>query len=450
VGGEDRGLVGVGVLPEPVLQGLELDHGVVEGLVEEAALLVPVGGVLLDLDVLVEHPHDPPDPQAGRGRHPEQDVRVLGTPTRSRRRRSGGGGGLRDRNGALLPQALPEGLGELLGRLSGVRAVRGDLDLVSRQHLQAHDGHHALRVRLVVTPFEPDDALILLRQVGQDGRRPRVQALRVRDDDRVRGHGAARRCRRALGRALLLAAGEGDLGDVVGPCGHQARARRERRDEVRIGDHHLREQALGAGGHLVQVEADELVPGADLVADLDLGVEALATHLHRVETDVQQHLEVSQGPDGDRMQGGMQITDLTVTRGDEMIAQGVDRNTLTDHLLGEDRVGNLLNRHQDPRQRGLQVKTRHGRGRGVHRHGCSPSAGVDVERLRAAPRPRPPVPAGRVAGTSGQPLWSRCEDDACRDAAGFDVCDRLVDGVEWPQLGDHLRLAGGVQLEHHA
>ena len=67
--GEDHGLVRVGVLPEPVLQGLELDHGPVEGLVEQAAFLVPVGGVLLDLDVLVVHPQDPPDAEAGRGRH---------------------------------------------------------------------------------------------------------------------------------------------------------------------------------------------------------------------------------------------------------------------------------------------------------------------------------------------------------------------------------------------
>ena len=63
MGGEDRGLVGVGVLPEPVLQGLELDQGMVEGLVEEAALLVPVGAVLLDVDVLVDHPQDPPYPE---------------------------------------------------------------------------------------------------------------------------------------------------------------------------------------------------------------------------------------------------------------------------------------------------------------------------------------------------------------------------------------------------
>jgi hypothetical protein len=317
-------------------------------------------------------PKDLPDAEAGRGRHPDQDIRVLGPPGRSRCCRSGGGLGLRDGHGALLPEALAEGLGELLGRLCGVRAAGDDLDLVSREHLQAHDGHHALRVRVVVTSFEPDVALVLLREVGQDGRGPGVQALRVRDDDRVGGHGAARRCRRTLGRAFPLAVAEGDLGDVVGPCGHQARSWRERREEVGIGDHHLREQALRAGRHPVQVEADELVTGADLVADLDLRVEALATHLQGIETDVQQHLEVSQGPDGDGVQGGVQVDDLTVTRREETIAQGVDRDALADHLLGEDRIGDLLDRHQDACQRGLEVETRHGRCRGFRRHGCSP------------------------------------------------------------------------------
>jgi hypothetical protein len=269
---------------------------------------------------------------------------------------------------------------------------------VALEHLQAHDGHHAFGVGLVVTPFEPDVALVLLRQVGQDGRRPGVQALRVRDDDRLGGHAAARRRRRALGHAVPRIASQRDLGDVVGPGGHQAGARRERRDTVAIGDHHLGELALGAGRHLVQVEGDELVAGADLVADLDLGGEAFAAHLQGVQTDVEQNLEVSQGPDGDGMGGGMQVADLTVTRGEETVAQGVDRDALADHLLGEDRVGNLLDRHQDTSQWGLQVKTRHGRGRGLRRHGCSPSAGVDGERLRAAPRPRPPVPADRVTG----------------------------------------------------
>ena len=106
MGGEDRGLVGVGscLSRSP---GLELHHGAVEGIVEQAALLVRVGGVLLDLDVLVEHPQDPADAEAGRGRHAEQDVRVLGAPARfAAGCRCGGrlSAGVRDRDDALLAQ----------------------------------------------------------------------------------------------------------------------------------------------------------------------------------------------------------------------------------------------------------------------------------------------------------------------------------------------------------
>jgi hypothetical protein len=43
--------------------------------------------------------------------------------------------------------------------------------------------------------------------------------------------------------------------------------------------------------------------------------------------------------------------------------------------------------------------------------------------------------------------WSGREADASRDAAGLDVSYRLVDVVEQARLADHVRPAGGVQLE---
>jgi hypothetical protein len=39
---------------------------------------------------------------------------------------------------------------------------------------------------------------------------------------------------------------------------------------------------------------------------------------------VQQHFEVAHGSDGDGVRGGVQVDDLTVTRGEEMVAQGVN------------------------------------------------------------------------------------------------------------------------------
>ena len=86
-----------------------------------------------------------------------------------------------------------------------------------------------------------------------------------------RGHAAARRRGCVLGRAVRRVAASVASATSSAPGGHQAGARRERRDAVGVGDHHLGEQALGAGRHLVQVEGDQLVAGPDLVAHLDLG-----------------------------------------------------------------------------------------------------------------------------------------------------------------------------------
>ena len=216
------------------------------------------------------------DGEPGRGCDAEQQVRGLrGAAARAAgaHRRDGGRGGRGA--GASGDAFLAEPGREL--RRTGPRRPRAASGPVGdapgpcpRRHLQAHDGDHALGVRLVVAPLERIRALELLRELGQHGRRPRVQARRVRDDDRVGGHGASGRHRDAVDRAVPLAAAERDLRDVVDPRGHQARARRERREQVRVGDHDLGEQALRPGRHLVQVEADQLVPGPDPVADLDL------------------------------------------------------------------------------------------------------------------------------------------------------------------------------------
>src|SRR4051794_37161220 len=49
-----------------------------------------------------------------------------------------------------------------------------------------------------------------------------------------------------------------------------------------------------------------------------------------------------------------------------------------------------------------------------------------------------------TAGASG---GLELEDNPCRDAPGLDVGDRLVVVVQRPGFADHVRLAGGVQLE---
>ena len=48
------------------------------------------------------------------------------------------------------------------------------------------------------------------------------------------------------------------------------------------------------------------------------------------------------------MRGRVQVDDLPIARGEEAVAQGVDRDALADHLLREDGVGDLLDRREGP------------------------------------------------------------------------------------------------------
>lgn len=68
------------------------------------------------------------------------------------------------------------------------------------------------------------------------------------------------------------------------------------------------QQAQGLLGDRIEIERDQLVTDADLLASLDLGLESLAAHPDGVEADVQlQDLQSVCGADGHRVFGRLDI-----------------------------------------------------------------------------------------------------------------------------------------------
>ena len=121
-------------------------------------------------------------------------------------------------------------------------------------------------------------------EVGQHRRRTGVQADRVGHQDGLRGHLLTDRFGSAVGRRD--GGGQGCHRHHIAARGDDAGAGREVRQQVRVGDHHLGEQALRVRGDGIEVERDEFVAGVHQRADLHLEGEALALHVHGVQPDV--------------------------------------------------------------------------------------------------------------------------------------------------------------------
>ena len=246
----------------------------------------------------------------------------------------------------VLAEAIDDGGRQLAYRGRGVVAGGDELHLVPVRHVQGHDRDERLGVDLDVLALEADLALELLRQAREHGRRAGMQAGRVGDDHGLRDLGVA-------DRLTLLAAALTDprLGDGVVTGGHEAGTRLEPAEDLRVGDDHLGEQALGVGGHLVEVELDEGLAGADLRTERHPGGEALASHGDGVEADVQQHLEPALVTHRHGVLRGVDERHLAVAGREEHIRDRVDGDALTDHLLREHRVGDLFDRDEHSGER---------------------------------------------------------------------------------------------------
>ena len=131
--------------------------------------------------------------------------------------------------------------------------MRGDDDLLTAGHREAHDRDNGLRVRGVVAPAQLDIGVVLLGQRDEGCGWAGVQARWVRHDQGLRDgvHSGPRLL------IALLTCFELRHGGLVDSGVHQTRDRGNPGDQLGIGNDHLREERLGIAPHVVEVKVDE-------------------------------------------------------------------------------------------------------------------------------------------------------------------------------------------------
>jgi hypothetical protein len=126
----------------------------------------------------------------------------------------------------------------------------------------------------------------------------------------------------------------------------------------------LREQALRVRGKIIEIEFNQRRACADLIAGLYAWMKALAFQRHCIDADMQENLRAFCCAERYGMTGGVQRSDIAIARRHEHGVDWIDRRTIADHLLGENRIGDALEWPDDAGERraeGEQLFT-HGRG----------------------------------------------------------------------------------------
>ena len=264
-----------------------------------------------------------------------------------RRRRAGGAG--------LVAKTCREKRGQGVDRRLGVTAASVELDAIAVVHLEPEQADHALGVGRGVSPPDPDIGGEFLRGARQNRRRTGVETSGVAHD-----HGAGRRldARRRRCRRRATARADIDLEDHVAAGDDTAAGRMQCADPVGRRDDDLRQQAAGVRGDEVGVELDQRLAGDDLFAVHDAWMESLPFEIHRVEADVHQHLDALGRGEGQRVAGRMQLHDRAGARRAQYAARGIHGHAVADHLLSEDRIGDRLERNDQPVQRREKTKPR--------------------------------------------------------------------------------------------
>ena len=198
-----------------------------------------------------------------------------------------------------------------------------------------------------------------------------MQARRVGDGNRA-GEGLAP----AAGRCAGLRRGGLDRGGQGPSADHHPGFGPDRADRVHIGHDHLGEQAFRLAGHPVDVEGYELVAGVDFVAPGDVGREPASFQADGFKADVDEDLDPLRCAYREGVMGVLEIGDLSRNRSEYRAVERVDGESIADHLLCEDGIGNAFDRHHDTGQRGKDLDM----GR-LWTHGGSPSFQGSAARL---------------------------------------------------------------------
>ena len=244
----------------------------------------------------------------------------------------------------------------------------------------------------------------------------------------------------APGRTGRLPRGEPQDEEIVDSRRHEPRRRPHPHHPLAARDDDRRHEAPRRAGDEVGVEGEEHLPRDDPAPLRHARHEAPPAEGDRVETDVQHHLDPRVGRQRDRVPRRVDRRDDAVAWGEEERRDRVDGDAVAEETVGEDRVGDPVDRDDRPRQRRLQRQRRLGGSGGGAAwrsfvHGSGRGRGSIGSR-----RPGAPAPSGAPVAGDDLQLGDRPRellDDRGRSclAEGLDesaeVPERLVPaGVE--------------------
>ena len=184
-------------------------------------------------------------------------------------------------------------------------------------------------------------------RIGERRAQPRRLARRSLDR---RGGGGARRDRqnRIAGAHFTVAVEAAQL------------------EGVAIGQQNRDHEAAGELGQQVDVEGDQRLARHHPRALRDQNLEALALQRDGVDADMHQRLGAAIGAHRHRMAGAMNRGDDAVERRAQGRFNRVDGDAVAQHAAGEDRIVDLLDRHEPAAERRGEDD---GGGDGLHGHG---------------------------------------------------------------------------------
>ena len=351
VGAED------GLASLVALGGVLLDAGAdgVEGGRKRGLLVSSALALLAHHDVCSGQAHRLADRQARRCQNALQHAvarQLCGT---GRLRGDGGRRrGLR-RDRAALAHAAVDQLSHGQDRRLGVHAGGHNLDGVAVADSQRHHPDRALGAGAAVDGHEGDLGHELAGRLGDAGGRASMDAVGQRHHDLARhlaiGHQAGGG-RTAQGRQFHQEVADRQLAILVAA---------DDLEGVQIGDHHRGDQAAGALGQQVDVEAQQLVAGLHALAFLDEDGKALAVQGHGLQTDVHQDFSPVGRAQGHGVAGAVHGGDHRVARRVQRRVQRIDGQAVAQHALGEHGVGGLVERRDPALQRRGEYEVGHGR-----------------------------------------------------------------------------------------
>ena len=109
-------------------------------------------------------------------------------------------------------------------------------------------------------------------------------------------------------------------------------------------------------GDRVCVELDQRLPRRHPLPRFDQGREALASQVHRIQPDMQQHLHPVVPGDADGVPGVLQVADHPGQRCTQHLRSGINAQTVANQAAGKHRVRDLIERQQHTGQRRQQFQ----------------------------------------------------------------------------------------------